>query len=29
MLAMCREFGFGIISDPNEPRLAVARLELG
>jgi len=26
---MCREFGFGIISDPNEPRLAVARLELG
>ena len=29
MLAMCREFGFGITSDPNEPGLAVARLELG
>jgi acetyltransferase len=29
MLTMCREFGFAITSDPNEPGLAVARLELG
>ena len=29
MLAMCREFGFGITFDPDEPGLAVARLELG
>ena len=29
MLEMCREFGFEITFDPDEPGLAVARLELG